>query len=320
MNNNTGSNFGENAAANPNAPMAPPSYQDANGTVPPQNPGYVPPNVGGGNMGYPPQQVGYNQPSYTGAPAPNTQPNYTNTGPTYAQPPAGNPNYTQPPAGNPNYAQPPVGNPNYAQPPVGNPNYTQPPVGNPNYTQPPGGYRNNAQPNHNVPRPFRQGLCDCFQNCKYCLYVWCCFPCALGEIRTAFDGNPFHFWLTIIVLCACYPIYWSSPYWINYNVGGALALFIYHGLATFFLMEVHKQLCERLRLQKEDDFTSCLLSFFCSECKLCQMGNELTQIQLPEVQELVLNIQKASPCNQACMNDVHVTQVTYVQRPQHGAA
>merc|ERR1740129_354357 len=234
-------------------------------------------------MGYPPQ-VGYNQPSYTGAPAPNTQPNYTNTGPTYAQPHAGNPNYTQPPAGNPNYAQPPVGNPNYAQPPVGNPNYTQPP----------GGYTNNAQPNHNVPRRFRQGLCDCFQNCKYCLYVWCCFPCALGEIRTAFGGNPFHFWLTIIVLCACYPIYWSSPYWINYGVGGVLAIFIYHGLATFFLMEVHKQLCE--------------------------MGSELTQIQLPEVQELVLNIQKASPCNQACMNDVHLTQVTYVQRPQHGAA
>jgi len=283
MYNNTGSNFGENAPANPNAP---PTYHDANGTVPYQNP-----------VGYaPPPQIGNNQPSYTGPPAMNAQPNYSNPpGPTYAQPPVGNP-YTQPPSGNPNYAQS---------------NYTQPPQGNPNY----------VQPNHHGPRAFHRGLCDCFANCKYCLYVFCCFSCALGEMRTAFDGNPFHFWLTVIVLGICYPIYVSSPYWINYGVGGLIAYLLYNGLSTFFLMELHKQLCERLNLQKEDEFTSCILSFFCSPCKLSQMGNELTLIQYQEVRELVLNVQRASPCGQACMNNAHLTVVTQVQRPpQHGAA
>jgi len=295
MYNNTGSNFGENAPANPNAP---PSYQDSNGTAPYQNPvGYAPPpNVGGGNVGnYQPPQIGNTQPSYTGPPASNPpQPSYTN--------PPQQPSYANPPQ--PSYANPPQ-QPSYANPP--GPTYAQPPVGNPNQ----------AQPNHG-PRAFRHSLCDCFMNCKYCLYVFCCFPCALGEMRTAFDGNAFHFWLTVIVFGILYPIWWSTPYWVNYGLGSTLMLLIYNGIATFFLMEINKQLCERLNILKEDDFTSCLLSFFCSACKLSQMGNELTQIQLPEVRELVLNVQQASPCNQACMNDAHLTVVTH--RIPHGAA
>lgn len=43
------------------------------------------------------------------------------------------------------------------------------------------------------------------------------------------------------------------------------------------------------------------------ECKLCQMGNELTQVSDPNVRELVINVQKASPCGQACMNDVRIS-------------
>jgi len=296
-NKGTGSDqtFGENAPQNPNAPPAyqdpnaPPTYQDvANGPPAYQNPaGYAPPpSFGGGDMGYTAPPVN-NQPSYAGPPVSNAQPSYTGPPMSNAQP-----SYTGPPVSNtqPSYSNP---GPTYAQPPSGNPY-----VGNSGIAP--------VAARSAVRAPKFQ-LFGCFENCKYCLWVWCCYSCALGEIRTALSANSFDFWCCVLALGgiqALWTIAMFSPAMYNLIFW---AYVIWNGIATFFLMEATKNIYRKLGIQQEDVCVSCLLSFCCGGCRLCQLGNELTQIEIPEVRELVINIQKASPCGQACMNDVRVS-------------
>lgn len=226
---------------------------------------------------------GYNQPPNSGYTAPPpTNPNYA--GPTYAAAPPTQ-NYTAPPTQN--YTAPPTQN--YNQPPT-QPHYAGPPSGGPQQ------HAVTVTTTTVTRSGFTYGLCDCFGNMKWCCYVTWCPSCAVGDLRAAFDGQPATWWLTVILLAICQvlicvPHVWWL-FWLFYNIMGCA-----------FLMCVAQNMRQRLHIGGGDGCTDCILGYFCYSCYICQLGRELELTQNAEVRELVLNIQRGSPCNQSCMLD-----------------
>jgi len=283
---------GEHDAAAPTYGAPPPTYGDANApqaynnppgyaqppsvgyTAQPQNQGYTgPPAATNPNYASPPVQ-NYNNPPQQGY-APPTQ-NYANPpGPSYANPPVQN--YNQPPAQN--YASPPQTGPSYASPPPGGPSHTV------------------IQTHTTVTQTrvgFTYALCDCFGNMQWCCYVCWCTSCAIADLRTQSDGAATTWWLTMLVMTFL-SIFWWVPA-TTYTF-----LFLYNLLGCGFLMCIAQNMRQRLNISGGDGCKDCLLGYCCMSCRICQLGRELEMVQIPEVRELVLNIQKGSPIGQGCM-------------------
>jgi len=322
---NTGT-YGEN-----NAPQygAPPTYVDPN--APPQYgapPSYNQPPATNPNYAAPPPAAGSNQPNYAAPPpaAGFNQPNYAApppaagfNQPNYAAPPSGGyvppnqtgPNYTQPPPTGPSYAQP---GPNYAQPPPGGPSYAGPPASNqPSYMNPlsnallPGPTTTtvtthtsvHVQGQGGLRTDWNSGLCDIPCN-KWCCYVFWCNACAIADLKASFDGNAGTWWITVSVLSL---LWFLSMCLLGVPGAWAVLNILYNIAACVFLMQIANQLREKLRIRESDCCCDCMQSWFCVPCRTCQLGRELEPISVPEVRELVLNLQRASPCKQSCMHD-----------------
>lgn len=145
------------------------------------------------------------------------------------------------------------------------------------------------------PRTFRNGLCDCCGNCNYCLYVTCCMTCAIGDLRSSFTGSGGMWWSTVFIL----ELFFILGYIPHI---GLIFYLIGLSIATSFLMSIARQIREKLSMKAEDDCCNdCCESFFCACCKTIQIGRELEDVEDPRVKELLLNIQKASPCGNDCI-------------------
>lgn len=282
---------GANMSAN-----APPAYNN-----PPPSAGYAAPPTGytappATNPSYANQPVqNYNNPPQVGY-VPPTQ-NYANPpGPSYANPPPAQ-NYASPPG--PSYAGPPQTGPSYANPPQTGPSYASPPQTGPSYANPPPG-----GPSHTVIQThttvtqtktdFTFGVCECFGNPQWCCYVCCCTSCAMADLRAQFDGQPATWWLTMLGM---------QFIWIFLFVPGVYSVtwLIWDILACALLMCIAQNMRQRLNITGGDGCMDCLLGFFCTGCRICQLGRELEMVQNPEARELVLNIQKGNPTGQGYM-------------------
>jgi len=289
---NTGT-YGENTAP-PQYGGPPPSYVDPN--APPQY--GAPPPATNPNYAAPPPAASYNQPNYAAPPANNfNQPNY-------AAPPSGG--YVPPnPAGS-NYAQPPPTGPSYAQPPPGGPSYANPPANNqPSYMNPPNTVTTHttvAVHGHGqggLRTDWAHGLCDIPCN-KWCCYVFWCNSCAIADLKASNDGNGNTWWVTVGVLAllnvlAVGLVSVPAVWW--------LFQMAYNACCCMFLMQIANNLRQKLQIRESDFCCDCMQSWFCVPCRTCQLGRELEPISDARVRELVLNLQRASPCNQACMHD-----------------
>jgi len=302
------SNTGTYGEGNPPQYGGPPTYVDPN--APPQYgapPTYNQPPATNPNYAAPPPAAGFNQPNYAAPPASNlNQPNYAappsggyvppnQTGPSYAQPPPTGPSYAQPPPTGPSYAQPPPTGPSYAQPPSGGPSYANPPTTTTTVTH----TTVNVQGQGGLRTDWHYGLCDIPCN-KWCCYVFWCNACAIADLKASFDGSGGTWWVTVSILTLLYILSVGL-------LGVPAAYFVFQCLyniaACVFLMQIANQLRAKLRIRESDFCCDCMQSWCCVPCRTCQLGRELEPISVPEVRELVLNLQRASPCNQACMHD-----------------
>lgn len=280
-------------ATNPNY-AAPPATNPNYAAPPATNPNYAAP---------PPAQSGYVPPNYNAPPPSNLNQ------PSYAQPPSNlnQPSYAQPPSNlnQPSYAQPPsnFNQPSYAQPPPSGTGYDQPPPSQPSYAQPPNQqqaqFQAHEQTTNATRGDFTYSLCSCFDNFKYCCYVCWCTSCAIADLRASLDGSSGTWWGSAVALAVLY-IASCTPY--TFWIFGA----IWNIVACVFLLQVASQMRQRLNIRQGDQCMDCLMSWCCVACRTCQLGRELELTQIPEVRELVLNLQNASPCNQACMNDTNI--------------
>eukprot|EP00494_Astrolonche_serrata_P034348 UN34617 len=217
---------------------------------------------------------------------------------TYGAPP---PNYGGPPQDT-NYGQaPPQQQQGYGGPPQPQQGYGGPPQQQQNYGAPPQGQQQ-AGAGLATSVPMFTQLCSCFDNCGYCLWVWCCCECALADLYEATEAGKW--WMVFGVLFFCdimSRIFESIP---DVAFLGGIFRIIFLCCGVHFLLKASRALTTKLNLMywQECDCICCLTYVFCTYCHMCQLGNELrywymsgTDRKDPAT-ELLANIQRGRPC------------------------
>lgn len=162
------------------------------------------------------------------------------------------------------------------------------------------------------------GMGNCFDNCDYCLYVWCCLWCAIADLRVASKGEKV-WWSTFMqffgAIVVLYLIGMVFP-----RVDGICDL-LRHIVTAYWVYSTAQMVARKLNIVPEDNCLGCMKAFCCGWCYTCQVGRELEYSDEPTRREMASLInqdgcQCGNPAKKTVPPVLNNVQVPY----QQGAA
>lgn len=137
----------------------------------------------------------------------------------------------------------------------------------------------------NQPQMFwSYGMGSCFENCDYCMYVWCCFYCAIADLRVAATGQKnwwTHFLQFFGLIVVLYLIGMAFP-----SVD-AICDLMRALLSAYFVYSTAGMVAKKLNIVPEDNCLGFLKACCCGWCYTCQVGRELEFTDEPTRREMV---------------------------------